>query len=115
MSLSQQERIAWLRLIRSENIGPISFRQLLQRFGSAQAAMEGLPALAHAGKFKEDLLDRLSFEVLHLPALRDRHGDIPLLAAHYAARMADELGLEPGIRATGVVKSTQVVVEVDER
>ena len=28
---------------------------------------------------------------------------------------ADELGLEPGIRATGVVKSTQVVVEVDER
>ena len=53
-----------------------------------------LPALAHAGKFKEDLLDRLSFEVLHLPALRDRHGDIPLLAAHYAARMADELGLE---------------------
>lgn len=53
-----------------------------------------LPALARAGRFKEDLLDRLAFEVLHLPALRDRTGDIPVLAAHVAARMARELGLD---------------------
>jgi psp operon transcriptional activator len=52
-----------------------------------------LPALARAGKFKRDLLDRLAFAVLTLPPLRVREGDAPLLAAHFAARMAGELGL----------------------
>ncbi|MFZ7111266.1 MAG: phage shock protein operon transcriptional activator [Desulfatiglandales bacterium] len=51
-----------------------------------------LPALAADGKFKQDLLDRLSFEVLTLPPLRERKGDILLLANHFAARMAYELG-----------------------
>ncbi len=54
-----------------------------------------LPALAEEGRFKRDLLDRLSFEVLFLPALRERGaGDIDLLARHFAARMAVELGLK---------------------
>lgn len=53
-----------------------------------------LPALAKEGKFKEDLLDRLSFEVLYLPPLRVRTEDIGLLARHFAARMAMEIGLE---------------------
>jgi len=53
-----------------------------------------LVSLASQGKFKQDLLDRLSFEVLFLPALRERKGDILLLANHFAARMAFELGRE---------------------
>ena len=44
------------------------------------------------GRFKPDLLDRLSFEVLFLPPLRNRTGDILLLANHFAQRMAHELG-----------------------
>jgi len=51
-----------------------------------------LPALARAGRFKEDLLDRLAFEVLHVPPLRERREDIFLLAGHFAARMTRELG-----------------------
>jgi psp operon transcriptional activator len=53
-----------------------------------------LPALAEEGRFKRDLLDRLSFEVLVLPPLRDRREDILFLADHFAARMAYELGRE---------------------
>jgi psp operon transcriptional activator len=51
-----------------------------------------LPALAEEGKFKADLLDRLSFEVLTVPPLRRRLGDVELLARHFATRMAVGLG-----------------------
>lgn len=53
-----------------------------------------LKALAVNGRFKQDLLDRLSFEVLYLPPLRMRNDDILLLANHFAARMAFELDLD---------------------
>ena len=48
--------------------------------------------LARQKRFKADLLDRLSFEVLFLPPLRERKEDIALLAGHFAGRMALELG-----------------------
>jgi DNA processing protein len=47
--LSQAERLAWLRLIRTQNVGPITFRQLLRRFGSVEAALEALPDLSRRG------------------------------------------------------------------
>ena len=53
-----------------------------------------LLALARDGRFKQDLLDRLTFEVLSLPPLRERKEDIILLANHFAARMAFEMGRE---------------------
>lgn len=53
-----------------------------------------LKALAANNLFKQDLLDRLSFEVLFLPPLRERREDILLLANHFAGRMAVELGWE---------------------
>lgn len=59
------------------------------------AANADLPRLAAQGRFKRDLLDRLSFEVLTLPPLRVRGEDILLLAEHFAGRMAQELGAEP--------------------
>jgi DNA processing protein len=47
--LSDEQRIDWLRLIRSENIGPRTFHMLVGRYGSARAALEVLPALARRG------------------------------------------------------------------
>src|SRR3569623_1374882 len=44
--LTRSQRLAWLRLIRSDNVGPVTFRQLLNRFGSAEAALDALPSLA---------------------------------------------------------------------
>lgn len=55
------------------------------------ATNENLPAQVDKGKFRADLLDRLSFEVITLPPLRARQGDISLLAEHFGRRMAVEL------------------------
>jgi len=48
-ALSAAEKRAWLRLARSQNVGPVTFAQLLQRFGSAAAALDELPRLARRG------------------------------------------------------------------
>ncbi len=48
-AFSHAERLDWLRLIRSENVGPITFYQLLARFGSADSALAALPELARRG------------------------------------------------------------------
>lgn len=45
-TLSDEQRLAWLRLIRSDNVGPITFRDLIDRFGTASAALDALPDLA---------------------------------------------------------------------
>jgi psp operon transcriptional activator len=60
-----------------------------------------LPTLVDEGKFRADLLDRLAFEVVTLPPLRVREGDVAVLADHFARRMASELGWEawPGFGA----------------
>ena len=47
--LSDAERIDWLRLIRSENVGAVTFNALVRRYGSATAAIEALPELARKG------------------------------------------------------------------
>lgn len=48
-TLTDAERIDWLRLIRSDNVGPRTFRSLLRHFGSAKLALERLPDLARRG------------------------------------------------------------------
>lgn len=76
--------------------------RVIERVGGAEpvrvdvrivaATHADLPAMAAAGAFRRDLLDRLSFEVLRLPPLRERAGDVFLLAEHFARAMAAELG-----------------------
>jgi DNA processing protein len=47
--LTDEQKLDWLRLIRSDNIGPRTFRDLINRYGGADAALKTLPALAHRG------------------------------------------------------------------
>jgi DNA processing protein len=47
--LTDRQRLAWLRLIRSENVGPATFRALVNQFGGAESAIAALPALSRRG------------------------------------------------------------------
>ena len=58
------------------------------------ATNEDLPRLAEQNKFRADLLDRLSFEVITLPPLRVREGDVMVLSDYFGRRMATELRWE---------------------
>ena len=44
--LTDEQRLDWLRLIRSDNIGPRTFRTLINHYGGARAALDALPELA---------------------------------------------------------------------
>ncbi|MCW5700690.1 MAG: sigma 54-interacting transcriptional regulator, partial [Rhodospirillales bacterium] len=63
-----------------------------------------LPTEADAGRFRHDLLDRLAFDVLTVPPLKARTGDVAILADHFARAMAVELDWEafPGISETAM-------------
>ncbi|KIE20017.1 ATPase AAA [Vibrio sinaloensis] len=58
------------------------------------ATNANLPEMAASGEFRADLLDRLAFDVIQLPPLRERTEDILLLAEYYAIKMCRELGFE---------------------
>lgn len=47
--LTDRQRLSWLRLIRSDNVGPATFRDLINHFGSAETAIEQLPELSRRG------------------------------------------------------------------
>lgn len=49
IALTEKQRIAWLRLIRSDNVGPATFRDLINNFGTAERALEMLPELSQRG------------------------------------------------------------------
>ena len=69
------------------------------------ATNANLKELCEQGKFKEDLLDRLSFEVIFVPPLRERGEDILLLANYFASRMSLECGITEPIVFSDEVKT----------
>jgi psp operon transcriptional activator len=67
---------------------------------------ENLPVLAASGQFRSDLLDRLAFDVIHVPPLRARPEDIAALAYHFAVNVTSELKRPyfPGFTADAMAK-----------
>lgn len=83
--------------------GGTLFLDELERVGGSQALQVNvrlvcatnadLPERVKQGTFRADLLDRLAFDVVNLPPLRERRSDIILLANQFAIQMSRELGL----------------------
>ncbi|XUU60600.1 phage shock protein operon transcriptional activator [Erythrobacter sp. HA6-11] len=90
LSMGAQERL--LRAVEYGEVTRIgSSRPIRVDVRIVAATNDDLPALAASGEFRADLLDRLSFEVITLPPLRVREGDIFVLAEYFGRRMAAEL------------------------
>ena len=60
----EAEKIAWLRLSRTENVGPVTFYRLIEAYGSAQAALDILPELSRRGGRKKPLTPPKEQDVL---------------------------------------------------
>ncbi|WP_036839069.1 DNA-processing protein DprA [Pleomorphomonas oryzae] len=84
--LSHSQRVAWLRLIRSENVGPATFRSLINHFGSAEAALDALPALARRGG---------SAKTIAIPSVAEAEKEIERTLAHGARIVAISEDLYP--------------------
>lgn len=84
------------RLLRAVEYGEVtrigSSRPIRVDVRIVAATNEDLPRMADEGRFRPDLLDRLSFEVITLPPLRVREGDIRVLTEYFGRRMATEVG-----------------------
>ncbi len=115
--LDDRQRRDWLRLIKSENVGPIGFRALINRFGSAHAALEALPDLSARGGLKRrirlypadraerdlETVDRIGARFVALgepdyPALLRQLEDAPPLLC---MKGRAELAQAPGIAIVG--------------
>ncbi len=103
LSMGAQERL--LRAVEYGEVTRIgSSRPIKVDVRIVAATNEDLPRLAEEGRFRADLLDRLSFEVITLPPLRVREGDIRVLSDYFGRRMAAELHWDawPGFTAAAM-------------
>lgn len=100
MPLSVQERL--LEMITKGGVRPIGAQHSF-RVDVRLIAASNLPLgeLAEAGQFLPGLQQALGATQVHLPALRERTGDIPSLARHFLAR----IGEQPGLRPLGITDS----------
>ena len=107
LSMGAQERL--LRAVEYGEVTRIgSSRPIMVDVRIVAATNEDLPRLAEEGRFRADLLDRLSFEVITLPPLRVREGDIYVLAEYFGRRMATDLSWDewPGF-STGAMQALE--------
>jgi DNA processing protein len=117
--LTDAERIDWLRLIRSDNVGPRTFRSLLRHFGSAKVALERLPDLARRGGAARP--GRIcSEEDARAELVASRRIGVHLLASGedgYPPRLAELEDAPPllGVRGLGDVLMRPIIAVVGSR
>jgi DNA processing protein len=100
-SLTDEQRIAWLRLIRTENVGPRTFRGLVNHFGGAAAALDALPALARRGGRAIRVCSRAEAEEEFAAVTRRGARLIALGEQDYPAALAAADGAPPLLAVAG--------------
>jgi len=126
VSLTQDEAFARIRLLRSPNVGPVSYRQLLARFGAAEPALAALPDLAARGgrPYVPTPAARIEAEIAAVrkagarflfhdspeypPLLRESEGAPPILIARGQA----ELALRPAVAIVGARNASAAAVRL---
>jgi len=115
--LSQEEAFARIRLLRSPNVGPVSYAQLLRRFGDAQAAVEALPDLASRGgrEYRPAPRTRIEDEVVAVRRAGARY--LFLDSPEYPALLREIDGAPPivTVRGDGALASQPCVAIVGAR
>ena len=94
--LSPSSQVKLLRLLQEGEYRPLGMDKTKKANVRVVASTnENLDSLRTTGKFRKDLLFRLQTHHVHIPPLRDRQDDIPLLVDHFMEKAATELGKKP--------------------
>ena len=103
IALTDRQRIAWLRLIRSDNVGPATFRDLINHFGSAEAALARLPELSSRGGAARAIRIASEDEARRELEMAQRHGArfIGIGEADYPPALRQIDGAPPLLAAKG--------------
>lgn len=103
IALSEKQRIAWLRLIRSDNVGPVTFRDLINHFGTAEAALEMLPELSRRGGASRAIRIASRAEAERELDIAQRHGAVfvGIGEPEYPALLRKVDGAPPLVAAKG--------------
>jgi DNA-binding NtrC family response regulator len=92
--LQRADQVKLLRVLQDQRYQPVGSSAPCQAdVRVVSATNRELAELVASGEFREDLFYRLNLITIRLPPLRERRSDIPLLARHIAARVADSYGL----------------------
>ncbi|HEV7306226.1 DNA-processing protein DprA [Ensifer sp.] len=76
VALTERQKISWLRLIRSDNVGPIAFRDLINHFGTAENALDALPELSRRGGTRQAYSVATQSEAERELEAAQRHGAV---------------------------------------
>ena len=95
-TISPAIQVKLLRVLQDRKIKRVGGReQIPVDFRLVAATNNDLEEAVQSGEFREDLFYRLNVFPIHVPPLRERREDIPLLANHFRLRFAEEDGVEP--------------------
>jgi two-component system response regulator PilR (NtrC family) len=101
-------QVKMLRAIQEKHVRPVGVeREVAVDVRILSASHKDLDALVKLGHFRQDLYYRLNVINLHVPALRERPGDILILAEHIFERLATQGGVEPPVLSEGAAQALE--------